>query len=144
MAKAVATDWKVVVNNVVLSGWAFAVDGADEKEQIDISGFSPTGAREYAPGVRDQTVTVSFVNDRASGGPHATIEPLYRGGSVFPFFVQPDSDAGTSATNPIYGGSASVYAFPFGAELNSREELEIAFRPAQGSVFQWGTAFPPA
>ena len=143
MAKAVATDWKVMVNNVNLSSWAFAVDGVDEKEQIDISGFSPTGAREYAPGTRDQTVTISFVNDRASGGPHQTIEPLYRGGSVFPFYVVPDSDLGTSASNPLFGGTASVYGFPFGAELNNREELEIAFRPAQNSVFNWGTAVPP-
>jgi hypothetical protein len=130
------------VNGVVLSSWAFDVQIADEKEKIDVSGFNPTNSREYVPGSRDQAVTVQFVNDRASGGPHATIEPLYTGGSVFAFFVQADSDAGTSATNPIYGGSASCYSFPTGATLNEREEMAIEFAPAPNSVFAWGTVAP--
>lgn len=142
MAKGAATLWRVMVNSVNLSSWAFDVAGADEKEQVDVSGF--TGYKEYVPGSRDQSVTVQFVNDRGAGGPHATIEPLYRGGSVFPFYVQQDSSAGTSSTNPIYGGTASVYSFPFGATLNEREEISIEFRPASGSTWNWGTAFPPA
>lgn len=141
MAKEVATLWRVVVNNVNLSAWAFDVAGADEKGKIDVSGF--TGYREYVPGTRDQNVTVQFVNDMVAGGPHATIEPLYRGGSVFPFYVQRHSDLGTSATNPLYGGTASVYSFPFGATLNEREELSIEFAPASNSSFNWGTVFPP-
>lgn len=140
MAKEVATLWKVVVNNVDLSDWAYEVSGTDEREKIDVSGF--TGYKEYVPGVRDQAVTVSFVNDRASGGPHQTLVNLYTGGSVFPFFVQPHSDLGTSGTNPIYGGTASIYSFPFGASLNEREELTVEFAPASNSTFSWGTAWP--
>jgi hypothetical protein len=141
MAKEVATLWKVVVNNVNLSAWAFDVAGADEKEQIDVSGF--TGYKEFVPGVREQGVTVQFVNDTVAGGPHATMEPLYRGGSVFPFYVQRHSDLGTSATNQIYGGTAQLYTYPFGATLNEREELSIEFRPANQSTWNWGTVFPP-
>jgi hypothetical protein len=142
MAVGAATDWKVVVAGVVLSTWAHDVQIEDEKEKLDASGFSPTGNRTYVPGLRDQTVTVQFRNDMASGGPFQTIKPLYEGGSVFPFFVQRDSDAGTSSTNPIYGGSASVYSFPVGASLNEIEELEIEFAPATNSVFNWGTVAP--
>jgi len=141
MAKSVATLWKVVANSVNLSSWAFDVAGADEKDQIDVSGF--TGYREFVPGVRGQGVTVQFVNDRASGGPHQTLEPLYRGGSVFPFYVQERSDLGTSASNPIFGGTASLFSFPFGATLNEREEITIEFRPASNSTWNWGTIFPP-
>lgn len=88
-------------------------------------------------------MTVQFVNDLASNGPQRTIEPLYRGGSVFPFYVLRDSTLGTSATNPLYGGTASVYSFPFGATLNEREELSIEFAPASQSTWNWGTVFPP-
>ncbi len=140
MAKEVATLWKVMVNNVNLSAWAFDVAGADERAKVDVSGF--TGYKEYVPGVRDQTVTVQFVNDRASGGPHQTLLSLYTGGSVFPFFVQPHSDTGTSSTNPIFGGTASLYQFPFGATLDEREEMSIDFSPATNSVFNWGTVAP--
>ena len=140
MAKSIATHWKVVVNNVDLSNHAFGVEGVDEKEKIDVSGFG--GTKEYLPGVRDQTVTVSFLNDRASGSVHATIKPLYEGGSVFPFYVLPNSAAGTSDTNPLFGGSASVYMFPFGASLDEREEMEIEFSPATSAGFAWGTVAP--
>jgi hypothetical protein len=141
MAKEVATLWKVVVNSVNLSAWAFDVAIADEKDKIDVSGF--TGYREFVPGVRDQNVTVQFVNDIVAGGPHQTIEPLYRGGSVFPFYVLRHSDLGTSSTNPLYGGTASVYQLPEGATLNDREELSVVFAPASGATFNWGTSFPP-
>ncbi len=142
MAKEVATLWKVVVNNVNLSAWAFDVAISDEKDQIDVSGF--TGYREFVPGVRSQSVTVQFVNDVAAGGPQQTIEPLYRGGSVFPFYVLRHSDLGTSTTNPLYGGTASCYSFPPAATLNEREELSVPFAPASGATFNWGTSFPPA
>lgn len=140
MAKAISRLWKVVVNNVNLSDHAFSVDGVDEKEKIDVSGFG--GFKEYLPGSRDQTVTISFLQDRAASSVYATIKPLYEGGSVFPFYVVPDSSLGTSATNPLFGGSASCYSFPFGAELDSREEMEIEFSPATSAGFSWGTVAP--
>ena len=140
MAKSIARLWKVVVNNVNLSTWAFAVEGMDEKEKIDVSGFG--GTKEYLPGSRDQAVTISFVNDRAVGGPFATIKPLYEGGSVFPVYVVPDSTLSTTATNPLFGGTASLSSFPFGASLDEREELEVEFWPSTSAGFAWGTVAP--
>ena len=142
MAVGAATDWKVVVAGVVLSSWAHDVQIDDSKEQLDASGFSPTGVRTYVPGLRDQTVTVQFRNDMAAGGPFLTIKALYEANTNFPFFVQRDSDAGTSTTNPIYGGTANVYGLPLGVSLNEIEEIEIEFRPATNSAFSWGTVAP--
>ena len=143
MAKGAATDWKVMVGNVELSSWAFDVAIDDSREKLETSGFNPQNARTYVPGLRDQAVTIQFRNDRASGGPHQTLEPYYRSGSSFAFYVLPDSDTGTSAANPLYGGSAALYSFPTQATLNEVEEIEIEFAPASNSVFNWGTTFPP-
>ena len=140
MAKKLATDWKVVVGATQLSGWAFDVQISDEKEKVDVSGFSPLGAKEFLPGVAEQSVDVSFRMDYAAGGPHQTIYPLYNGGSVFKFWVQPDSDIGTSSTNPWYGGTASCFTYPVGAALNEAEEITVNFSPAPNSSFVWGTA----
>lgn len=139
-----AGDVKVVVNNVNLSDQAFGVDTPQEKDQVDVSTFSPTGARNFLPGIMDQTVTVSFRQNFASGKVHATLEPLFRLGSAFPFFVQPDSDAGTSATNPIYGGTAQIFSYNGlgGAELNASVDIEAIFKPAPGATFTWGTVAP--
>lgn len=140
MPKRAATDWKVVVGSTQLSSWAFDVQITDEKEQIDVSGFSATGAKEFVPGSADQTIEVTFRNDFGAGGPYATIYPLYQGGSVFKLWVQGDSTDATAATNPWYGGSASCYAFPVSATLNEVEEITVPFRPASNSSFTWSTS----
>jgi len=140
MTVGASTDWKVVVNGTVLSSWAHDVQIEDTKEKLDASGFSPTGARTYVQGLREQTVTIQFRNDMAAGGPFQVMKPLYEGGSAFTFWVQRDSDAGTSTTNPIYGGTASIFTFPLGVTLNEIEELEVEFSPATNAVFNWGTA----
>jgi hypothetical protein len=142
MAKGAATDWVVMVNGTALSSWAFDVAIADSKEKLDVSGFNPTGSREYVPGTREQSVTVQMRNDMAAGGPFQTIKPLYEGGSAFAFYVQRDSDGGAGTTNPYYGGTASVYSFPMQATLNAVEEVSYEFAPAPNSVFTWGTVAP--
>jgi hypothetical protein len=140
VAKKAATRWKVVIGATDLSTWAFDVQIGDEKEKLEVSGFSATGAREYVQGTAEQTIDISFRQDFATGGPHQTIYPLYTGGSVFKIWVQPDSVAGTSASNPWYGGTGSIYSYPMGATLNEVEEFTTSFSPAPNSQFSWGTA----
>jgi hypothetical protein len=137
-----STDWKVVVGTTDLSAWAFDVQIDDTRNQLDASGFNPSNASTYIPGLKEQTVTVSFRADWQASGPNQTISALYSSGTTFKFYVLGDSDTGTSAANPLYGGTASCYSFPVGATLNEVENLEIAFRPASGSVFNWGTVAP--
>ena len=139
MPKFISTDWKVVVNSVDLSDHAFDVAIANEKDQVDVSGFSPTGTREFLPGIQDQTITISFLQDFASAKVHATIWPLYEGGSSFPILVQPDSDAGTSSTNPTYSGTASIYSYPTSGTLNERSEAVMEFKPAPNARFDWSS-----
>jgi hypothetical protein len=144
MAKFLATDVKVYVNGVNLSDHADSVDTPEEKEQIEVSGFSSAGTREFLPGLSDQTIEVEFLQDFASAKVHATLQPLYAGGSAFAMFVQPDSSDGTSATNPLFGGSASLYAYNGlgGAALNEPVKITATFKPAPGSSFSWGTVAP--
>lgn len=143
MSKFIFTDGKVMVNGRDLSDHAFRISTPDEKEQVDVSGFSATGTREYLPGLADQTIEVSFLQDFGTNSVHQTLQPLYSSGTAFAMFVQPDSDAGTSAANPLYGGSASLYSYNgLDGELNSRGEVVATFRPAPLSSFSWGTTAP--
>lgn len=143
MSKFIFTDGKVVVNNRNLSDHAFRVSTPSTKEQVDVSGFSATATREFLPGIADQTIEVSFLQDFGTNSVHQTLEALYTAGSAFPLFVQPDSDAGTSASNPIYGGTASIYDYNgLDGELNARGEVAAVFKPAPGSRFSWGTVAP--
>ena len=128
-----------MINNVSLGDHAFNVQIEDSKEQIDVSGFSPTGRKEFLPGSQDQTITVSFLMDFDSGKVHQTIWPLYEGGSSFPILVQPDSDAGTSTTNPTYSGTAVVFQYSPSATLNERLEMVVEFKPAPNALFDWSS-----
>lgn len=141
MAKFISTDWKVVINGVDLSDHADEVDTPFEKEQVDVSGFG--GTREFLPGIEDATITIGFIQDFGSSKVHATIYPLYSGGSTFPVYVQPSRTSGTSATNPICGGTASVYTYNGGAAtLNEVSKISVDFKPAPSSRFTWGTVAP--
>lgn len=139
MSKMISTDWRVVVNETDLSDHAFDVSIADEKDRIDVSGFG--GVREYLPGLQTAGVTVQFLGDFGSASVHSVLEPIYTSGSVVPFYVQPVNDSGTaSVTNPVYGGSATIFSLPYGATLNERLEQTVEFLPAPNSQFTWGTA----
>ena len=136
-------DVKVLINSVDLSDQAFSVDVPFERDQVDVSTFSPVGARSFLPGVADQTITIGFRQSYASGKAHQTLYPLYSGGSSFPIYVWPDSDSGTSATNPVVGGTASIFSYNgLSGELNDSADIECEFKPAPGSNFRWGTAIP--
>src|SRR3954449_758349 len=131
-----------MVNAVDLSNHAFNVDTPSEKEQVDVSGFSTTGTREYLPGLADQTIEVQFENDFAALSVHATLEPLFRLGTVFVVYVVPSS-AAVSATNPAYGGQATLFSYHgLSGALNARSDTTATFKPAPGSSFQWGATVP--
>lgn len=137
MSKLVLTKVKVVVNGVTLSGHAFNVDTPQTKEQVDVSGFN---SREYVPGLEDSSLEIQFIQDFDTSKVHATLYPLYQSGTTFSIYVQPTSESGTSATNPIYGGSAVMYEYNgLSGALNARAEVSATFRPAGGSNFTWGT-----
>jgi hypothetical protein len=139
--KYLLTNAKVMIAGVDLSQFAFSLDTPDEREEVDVSGFSPTGTREYLPGQRDQTITVGFLQGFGTGEPHRVLEPLYSGGSLFPILIQPDKTAAVGPANPTFGGTASIYAYNgLSGELSARGEIEATFRPASGAGFGWGSA----
>lgn len=137
-------DVKVVVNNVDLSLYADSVDTPMEREQVDVSTFNPSGARNFLPGLAEQTITIEFLQNFGANLVHATLYPLYSAGTSFPIYVMPDSDSGTSATNPLFGGTATMFSYNgLTGSLNDPAKFEAEFKPAPGAHFAWGTVFPP-
>jgi hypothetical protein len=143
MSKFLLKNAKVMVNNVNLSDHAFNVDTPSTKPQVDVSGFSPTGTMEFLPGLADQTITVQFRSDFAAGSVHQTLYPLYSSGTAFPVYVMPDATAGTSASNPLFGGTATLYDYNgLAGALDAAADMTVTFKPAPGSLFAWGTVAP--
>ena len=139
MAKFAATDVYVLLNSQNISDWCFDVDTPDAKNQIDVSGFNPTGSQEYVPGSRDQSITLKVLQDFGSTQIHQLLNPLYVNNTVFAVELRPTSGA-RSATNPWYGGSAQMYEYDgLSAQLNNRAEITVTLRPASGAIWAWAT-----
>jgi hypothetical protein len=140
MPKHLLTNAKVMINNVDLSYFAFSLDTPDTRDQVDVSGFSPTGTREYLPGVRDQTITIGFLQGYGTAEPHGVLNPLYTSGSTFPISIQADATASVGTTNPRYQGTAALYEYNgMAGDLNARGEITAVFKPASGTGFSYQT-----
>src|SRR4029077_20779173 len=117
-------------------------DTPGTKEQVDVSGFSTTGSREFLPGLADDSIVIQFENDFADSQVHATLEPLYRNGTTTLVYVVPTS-AAVSATNPAFGGQGVLFDYNgLSGALNARSETTATFKPAPGGVFQWSATAP--
>jgi hypothetical protein len=139
--KYLLTNAKILVAGVDLSRFGFSLDTPETKEQVDVSGFNPTGTREYLPGQNDQTITIGFLQGFGTSEPHRVLQPLYTSGTTFPISIQADATAAVGPGNPTFGGTASLYDYNgMAGQLNARGEITATFRPATGTGFQWGTA----
>ena len=142
MSKFLLKDVKVMVGTVDLSSHAFNVDTPGTKEQVDVSGFSTTGSREFLPGLADESIVIQFENDFAASQVHATLEPIYRNGTTTLVYVTPTS-AAVSATNPAFGGQGVLFDYNgLSGALNARSETTATFKPAPGGTFQWSATAP--
>ena len=105
MARIVLTDASVTVNSVDLSTYIASVTLNSTHEVVDTTGFSTTGARTRVAGLEDNSITLEFHQDFASGAVEATIYPLI--GTTTSIVVKSTSDA-VSATNPSYTCDALI------------------------------------
>lgn len=141
MGKFLHKSDKVSVDGVDLSNFAFRISTPEEAEQVDVSGFNTGGLREYLKGIKDQSITISFLQGFGTDEPHDVLSPLMDSGSLFLVYVQPDGSGGTSSTNPWFGGTAQLFTYNgLDGELNARAEVEATFRPASNTAFSWHTS----
>ena len=78
MAKQVlGPDTSVTVNGTDLSQWVTNVTVEDSAEEVDVTGFSET-YREFETGLKDTTITCTFLQDYSAGGPDVGPQPCHR------------------------------------------------------------------
>ena len=99
MAKIVLTNALVTVNTVDLSDSVSSITLNSSFDVIETTGFSSTEARTRVGGLADNSISLEFHQDYASGEVETTIFPLI--GDTTVVTVKP-VNAATSATNPLY------------------------------------------
>lgn len=105
MAKIVLTNAVVTVNAVDLSDSVSSITLNSSFDVVETTAFSSTAARTRIGGLADNSISLEFHQDYASGEVEATIYPLL--GTVTTVTVKPVNTA-TSASNPLYTASALV------------------------------------
>lgn len=140
MAKYLLTDGYVEINTVDLSDHAHGLDTPQSKDRVDVSGFNSAGTKEFLPGSKEESATISFRQDFAASKIHATCEPLFRNNTTFGFSIRPTSGS-VSATNPRLWGTASIFEYNgLNGEISNPGEVQIELRPATATGFVWATS----
>lgn len=106
MAKQIATNIVVKVGGVDLSAFVNNVSLSSSADAIETTSFSSGGARERIAGLKDNSVTIDFMQDFAAASVEATVYPLI-GSTAVAFEILPNGTV-ASATNPKYTGSLIV------------------------------------
>ncbi|HSE44719.1 MAG TPA: hypothetical protein VLA89_05255 [Gemmatimonadales bacterium] len=130
MSKRVALKDFVEVDGVDLSNFARSVQYSSEHEQVDVSGFSATGADEFLAGKTTQSVTVEFYGSYGSGEVHQTLFNLHKNRTEFDFAWRPDQTASVSSTNPELRGVVQCLSYGPGATRGDAETFSVTFTAA--------------
>lgn len=105
MARIVLTNAYVTVNSVDVSDHVASVTLNSSIDVVETTAFGTTGARTRIGGLADNSITLEFHQDYASGSIEATVYPLL--GTTTTVVVKPNGSS-TSATNPSYTATALV------------------------------------
>jgi len=130
MAKFTLKNASIVVNAVDLSTRCDQVTIEDTAEEIDVTSFQGNGYREFLQGLKDATITATFLQDFASGSVHSTLNTVYQSGGTFTVVVKADS-AAVSATNPSFTMTSRLYSYsPLDGGVSDPSKTTATFRNA--------------
>ena len=135
MAKMVLTDAYVLINSVNLSAWVKQVTLDLPADAVDVTTMGAT-QKVNLPGLKDFSCQITFLQDFAAGGPHATLAPLAAAtgtGALFPIEIRPTS-AARSVTNPAYTNAAVFiddYAPVSGGSVGAEATATVSVKQAQ-------------
>jgi hypothetical protein len=136
VAKFVATDVKVLINNQNLSDHIAQVSLEQTSDEIETTAFGTEWRQRVGGGLKDASISIDFHQDFASSSVDAILSPLF--GSIATVVVTPTSGS-VSATNPSFTGTFSVVQYsPVASSVGDLATLSVSW-PSAGTVVR-GTA----
>lgn len=115
----------VEVNGVDLSAHARAIKFDQSTEAADVSRFGDEHKRKKA-GLHDTSISVTFIQDHASGAVDQTLSPLKEADTEFSLIWKP-ANTTASATNPQYSGTVWISSYPLGGSHGEFRMPEVTF-----------------
>ena len=136
MAKFVAKDVKVLINNINLSDHIAQVSLEQTSDEIETTAFGTEWRQRIGGGLKDASISIDFHQDFGANQIDARLSPLF--GSIATVVVTPTSGS-VSATNPSYTGTYSVVQYsPVASSVGDLATFSVSW-PSAGTVSR-GTA----
>lgn len=140
MPKYVNTNFYIAVNGTAYSDHCSNVTVEDAAEEIDFTSFTANSYREFAPGLKDASITATFFQDYAANSVYQALQPIYQTSGTCGIEIRP-VNAAVSATNPKGTMLAKIYSFPaMGGAVGDAAQVEVTFRNAGTAGLVMGTA----
>jgi len=132
MAIVMSNDVSLVVNSVDLSDHVREITITMSADDLDATAMGAL-SKAHTPGLRDDRIEVTFLQDYASAKVDATLNPLVSSSTPFTIVAKPTSGAVT-ATNPSYTMSSLLFDYtPIDASVGEISLPKVTFLPAPGS-----------
>ena len=95
-------------------------------------------AKQHMPGLRDDSLSITFLQDFGSSAVDQTLYPLFNNGSLFAATIIP-AGSSPSSTNPYCAGFAYLPSYqPIAGKVGDRAETTVDF--AMQGAFTRGTS----
>jgi len=131
VAKFVATDVKVLINNINLSDHIAQVSLEQTSDEIETTAFGTEWRQRIGGGLKDASISIDFHQDFGAASVDAVLSPLF--GSIATVVVTPTSGS-VSATNPSFTGTFSVVQYsPVASSVGDLATLSVSW-PSAGTV----------
>jgi hypothetical protein len=133
MAITVLTNASLTFNSVNLSDHVESLEIDLSIDDVEITAMGAT-AHAYAPGLRNDSVKVTFYQDFAGASVEATLFPFIGSAAGAVLVIKPTT-ASVSTTNPSYTMTATLYSYqPLNGSVGEASMTEVEFRPVAGSA----------
>jgi hypothetical protein len=137
MGKRIALKDLIEIDGNDLSNFCRSVEFSSEHDQVDVSGFNPTGANEFLAGQTVQSVTLEMFGAYGTGETHDVLYDIHRDRSIVNFRWRPDQTQPVSATNPQLTGNVQILTYGPGATRGEPDVFSVTLSAADaaGLVF---------
>lgn len=125
----------VTWNGTDISQYVQNITVEDSREEVDVTGMGET-YREFIPGLGDASVSLTVLQDQASGGPDATLYPSYVNQTAGTLKFKANS-SGTI----VYTLVARIFSWPpVAAGVGDANTMDVSLRNAGTAGLTRGTA----
>lgn len=130
MAKRIALFDFISVDGHDISNLCRSYSFTSEHEQVDVSGFSASGANESLAGQTVQSVELEVFGSYGTGEIYDILYPIHRDRSVVAFIHYPNQNLPVSSTNPQLSGNIQILTWAEGATRGEVEAFPVTLTAA--------------